>query len=496
MKRKKFDFFGSMERMGDAFAPKIRKSGYSDIGTGIPSVNISDPLWDPYKKSMVRQANKFMHKGPAQGKKLNDKQVENIVHDLKEKRYKVREAAEAIMDAKKMSRTHMNSSWGAIPKKSQKKYAKMDFDGDGIININDCFPFDFDRQYNYNKMSYGDVKASGYANVSAAKKAGYVPPRKGVPYIDYTVPTGPITGPFTISSGGGTTGTKPSGSGGGGGSSYIAPTPQVGTYNPATLTYISSTGEISSMMPNFVPKGTKISKGVYNTSTKTYIDESGNKFSRAGTNLPAGTAVIDSKYDLVISGSLSGGYQFKMPGNEVEYFQVYLEDYVPGWEGMTDYDKYAALREQIELGKITDPTFITKYEKLLAPYINRYKSQIKGAEAATVLRQKKIGFLGRAGEENLLSQKHIKRVQAILDKKIDKIQQVAETKEQTIARKKEAELENIVTSELSKRKSEYYTPGKAGEIISTFKGKMTKSEFDAYNKSVDYKAKFKKLINN
>jgi len=68
MKRKKFDFFGSMERMGDAFAPKIRKSGYSDIGTGIPSVNISDPLWDPYKKSMVRQANKFMHKGPAQGK--------------------------------------------------------------------------------------------------------------------------------------------------------------------------------------------------------------------------------------------------------------------------------------------------------------------------------------------------------------------------------------------------------------------------------------------
>jgi len=38
-----------------------------------------------------------------------------------------------------MSRTHMNSSWGAIPKKSQKKYAKMDFDGDGIININDCF---------------------------------------------------------------------------------------------------------------------------------------------------------------------------------------------------------------------------------------------------------------------------------------------------------------------------------------------------------------------
>jgi primosomal protein N' len=128
---RKLDYFSSIDKLSDDFMPKL-------IG--------SSKTFDPYPNTWGRQVQRSLHIGPAQEKQINKKQITELIHELKEKKLSAKKAAEDLKEIKNLSKKFMNKPWSAVPERYRKKYVRMDFDGDGVKNSKDCYPFDYDRQ--------------------------------------------------------------------------------------------------------------------------------------------------------------------------------------------------------------------------------------------------------------------------------------------------------------------------------------------------------------
>ena len=145
------DYLGAIDRMADAVKPR-KYSPISNINYG---AMLDMPKERVYKK--------FMHFGPAETATLSKNQSQHLIHELKERGYSSKSAKEAAHEGKELSRKYMNSPWGKVPAEYRKKYANIDFDGDGVPNKLDCFPFDYDRQAFFsskNRRSYFKVPAA------------------------------------------------------------------------------------------------------------------------------------------------------------------------------------------------------------------------------------------------------------------------------------------------------------------------------------------------
>ena len=179
----KMDYFSSVDKLANDFMPKQKSplsvGSYDYIGAFSPPVKKKyNPYkqemsflpekkrFDPYTNTWGRQVQQMLHTGPAQSKELNKKQVTELIHELKEKKMRTKKMAEDVREISSLSKKYMNAPWSAVPAKYRQKYARMDFDGDGIINMKDCYPFDYDRQ-----ISIFGIYLGGPSNASVAKAA-------------------------------------------------------------------------------------------------------------------------------------------------------------------------------------------------------------------------------------------------------------------------------------------------------------------------------------
>ena len=83
------------------------------------------------------------HDIPTSQKSLNTGQIKRMKKDLMRRGYNAKQAKKHANTALKLSKTYMNES--KFPGQSR-LHGKFDYDGDGVSNDIDCFPFDKDRQ--------------------------------------------------------------------------------------------------------------------------------------------------------------------------------------------------------------------------------------------------------------------------------------------------------------------------------------------------------------
>jgi len=435
----KLDYFSSVDKLADDFMPKI---------IGASKTN----YFDPYPNTWGRQVQKTLHVGPAQSKELNKKQLTELIHELKEKKLRAKKAEEDIREIHTLSKRFMNKPWGSVPAKYKQKYARMDFDGDGVINSKDCYPFDFDRQANYfgtSTPSYFSVpKSTPPPAPKVSTPTQSVAPKTTTNY--FNVPSTPF-GNFTISTtpkstGGGPTvpgsstglgswgttstptptvkTTRPSGGGGGGGSS----TPATNYLNVPTTASNSGNWIFSYDMPTqskMPAAGDKIvgTTTIGGTSYNVMTGSGGGRSTYLGgyaPTQPTGTTVTRAAGEAIGDGTTPDGSIPVVPDTSGtwEYDNVY---------GPSQIDEVAKwnLYNSILAGKINDPALKAALEKDLEPYMGAYKS--KTAELDTVYKQQQASLqsaldrkdaqMKLIGGVNLVNQAPYKRAQEIVQQR-------------------------------------------------------------------------------
>ena len=126
----------------------------------------------------------------------------------------------------------------------------------------------------------------------------------------------------------------------------------------------------------------------------------------------------------------------------------------------------------------------------MLPYLNKYKSRIKGAEAAITLKSKRQTLLGQRGGSSIFAKKYNRRAEDILNARLEKARKVLETNEERIQKEKDASLESFVTSELGKQKDAYTKRYDAGGSYDYIKNKsMTMDQINASKNAIIFKDK-------
>ena len=386
----KTDYFSSIDKLADDFMPKQRVP--LSIGSFNPYKQqeiFSNPKkrFDPYENTWGREMQRAFHLGPAQSKELNPKQIKELIHELKEKKIRDKKAIEDVKEIKTLSSKFMNSPWNAVPEKYRKKYGRMDFDGDGVLNKFDCYPFDYDRQ----ATPAGSIITSP-VTVTKSSSGG------NVYSYNYTTPTGQkmstqtIVNPSTVS-GVKTTSTNTSSGGTPGVSSgqvtadrakYGQLPVGAGTPSPnANYTYSAKDGWVT------IP----VASGTGGNVTYT-----GGDGSRTTINQAKGTTVTDP------------------------WVEFYIQQTKPELGDQRDNDAYNKLYSEILQKKLTDPSFKAELEKMVAVDRAKYEAEKAGAaaliksqarilEAAT---ERKRGMLSLVGGTNLANEGPVKKAEKVL----------------------------------------------------------------------------------
>jgi len=204
--------------------------------------------------------NNFAHEIPARTQTLTPSQVNKFKKDLMKRGYNAAKAKKYANKALNLSKKYMNKP--KFPGQSR-LYGKFDFDGDGVPNNIDCYPFDKDRKRNVS-INIGGRTVSGPVG-------GKITTRSGVTYT-FNDATSRATG--GSSSGGGSSG---------GGSSPAPPKPQStgalplksNPYKPGTANYAKAEAYSKAYAAGDV-KG-----GVVQNPTK-YLSSSGGSSSWSG----------------------------------------------------------------------------------------------------------------------------------------------------------------------------------------------------------------------
>ena len=112
--------------------------------------------------------NNFAHEIPSKSKSLSGTQVKKIHKDLMSRGYSAKNAKKYSNNAYTLSKKYMNKS--KFPGQNN-FYGVFDFDGDGVPNRIDCFPFDKKRQRAIYNSITGETQYTSNSGQSFATKA-------------------------------------------------------------------------------------------------------------------------------------------------------------------------------------------------------------------------------------------------------------------------------------------------------------------------------------
>jgi len=108
-----------------------------------------------------RLLNKIGHFGPPPSRELSKAQINKIKSDFKKRGYSGSRAKKEALKVARLSKSYMDKKYFPGEKDI---YKNFDFDGDGVRNDIDCYPFDSDKQRLLPRgQSYASYRASNIA---------------------------------------------------------------------------------------------------------------------------------------------------------------------------------------------------------------------------------------------------------------------------------------------------------------------------------------------
>lgn len=426
----KVDYFSSIDKLADDFAPKERSplsvGNYDYIGAFKPRVQKNyDPYkqqtaflpakkrFDPYENTWGRQVQKTLHVGPAQEKELNKKQLVELIHELKEKKIRAKKAEEDAREIHTLSKRFMNKPWSAVPQKYRAKYGRMDFDGDGVKNSKDCYPFDYDRQ------GWLEDSFKGIYDFFVPPTKPITLPQESLPVVDITVGDKGKASDVVWAG-------------------NIAASIAQATVNPD------------------VNVGNQGIAGAINAANA------------AGANVIIGGKPISQVTN--IGGQTTGG---NTAPTDRYVSQAYADEYKIYGDEM-DSEKYNKILQDISDAKFKDPKLAAQLEAKLKPFLDAYKAKESQLESTLKAQSKGLSnILDRKNEQmsmiggiNLANKKPYARAQEILNERLDRFQSAADaakklemdaySKQESLLNKEHNRaIQDAITADVKARADEY-----------------------------------------
>jgi hypothetical protein len=320
-----------------------------------------DPLPIGNMISDEEMLNNFAHEVPSEQKSLSPSQVKRFRKDLMRRGYNAKQATKHANKALKLSEKYMNEP--NFPGQSR-LYGKFDFDGDGVPNSIDCFPFDKKRQGLY----YAGRSSSGGKNYRISGVT-YSKPATG----------GSYSGQYSDKGG------SSSGGSGGGGSSYSAPKPKStgalpvisNPYKPGTANYAKAEAYKKAYAAGDV-KG-----GVIQNPIK-YLGSSSGGFT-GFSNAASGKSVYTpdtKKYNNTISilGNNSLLSNFSKDNPEISVIQDNLQSTRDKPEILYHDEEGRAVIAEYDVPNTIKERYTIGYEPVYGTYLDQAEYEAKRAE--------------------------------------------------------------------------------------------------------------------